>query len=110
MLGPHTLQVEGKNKNFIEIYTKLTWATSTLSNFKTQIQVLAIIEFYKCYCCQLFYTVASGSIVKRGNREENSTLYVGNLSYQTTESALAAAFSGCTGARIVTNHNGKSKG
>jgi len=50
------------------------------------------------------------NFVKRGNSEESSTLFVGNLSKSTTPSLLASAFSGCSRARIKTDHDGKSKG
>ncbi|XP_065891264.1 nucleolin-like [Dysidea avara] len=40
----------------------------------------------------------------------HSTLYVSNISYNTTSSGLAAAFSGCTKANIITHTDGRSKG
>ncbi|XP_065891263.1 nucleolin-like [Dysidea avara] len=50
------------------------------------------------------------SSVRRGKSEASSTLFVGNLSYKTTESVLAATFSGCSKARIITDRDGKSRG
>ena len=45
------------------------------------------------------------------NNKPKSKLYISNLSYNTTESDLTAAFSGCTRARIMTfSDSGRCRG
>ena len=66
----------------------------------------------KIVICELFYLLSYHFIADKVQRNEpTSVLFVANISFNTTTSGLAAAFSGCTDARIMTYpDSGKSKG
>jgi len=73
----------------------------------SSVVVLQFVVFALCTC---FTTDEGIAAVNRGNSEPSARLYVANLLYTTSESALIKAFDGCVKAIIAFDKTGKSRG